>query len=262
MSSITNDILGDLRDTLRDAGLFASVNLGGDRDTNRWPRAVVEPAGVEQSPDDAPSRWLSVRAAVRVLCRSESPENLTRALDLAQSAQAALLVDPGRGQRCQDLPAGRATQIGRLAIESGHPPYLAVVAFDVACHVDMEGPALTSFDGQELFASGPHSFQPGSWQRGLIRRSFAGVDDELLLDLGRRSRTMRQRGRLHGTTLADLQAQIDAIEAACDAQTHDLTDNLGRLHERVVMEGFELLCPIQAGCGFCCDYQIEYRQLP
>ena len=43
---------------------------------------------------------------------------------------------------------------------------------------------------------------------------------------------------------------------------HSLIDNRGLLYERVTMESFELLGPIQSGDGFWCDYRILYRQLP
>ena len=53
-----------------------------------------------------------------------------------------------------------------------------------------------SFAGQHLFDSGPHSLLPGPWQRCTQRRGFAGLDGEILLDLGLRSRQLTQAGRL------------------------------------------------------------------
>jgi hypothetical protein len=121
---------------------------------------------------------------------------------------------------------------------------------------------MSSFAGQNLFASGPHEFRFGAWERATQRRSFAGVDGELVLDLGRRSRAIHQTGRLEGVSAAAVAAQIDAINACCDGAAHTLVDNHQRQCLHVRLERFEPATPILRGRGFFCEYVIEYRQLP
>ncbi len=121
---------------------------------------------------------------------------------------------------------------------------------------------MSLLDGNDLFGSGPHALQPGPWQRSLQRRGFAGVDGELVLDLGMRSRPISQRGRLQANTADDLQALISPIEALTDGQLHTLTDNHGRIFSRVLIETFQTTTPVKRGRGFWCDYEITYRQLP
>ncbi len=121
---------------------------------------------------------------------------------------------------------------------------------------------MSSYAGLDLFASGPHAFTLGAWERALQRRGFAGVSGELVLDLGRRSRVIVQTGMLQGASAAAVQAQIDAIDAACDGAAHTLVDNHQTSLPRAVLEWFELTTPIQRSRGYHCQYRIEYRQLP
>ena len=121
---------------------------------------------------------------------------------------------------------------------------------------------MSTLDGVERFASGPHRFVPGSWARALDRRGFAGLDGEMVIDSGRRSRTIRQIGRLQGATAEDLAGQIDAIESLLDGQVHELADNHGREFPRVLLETFDLSTPLQRGRAFWCEYTLTYRQLP
>ncbi len=121
---------------------------------------------------------------------------------------------------------------------------------------------MSSLDSQSLFSSGPCEIVPGPWNRKTIRRGVAGLDGELVLDLGRRSRTIVQRGRLQAQTASTLQGLIDAIEAKADGKTHSLADNHGNSFDNVLVESFELQTPVRRGKGFFCDYSITYRQLP
>ena len=121
---------------------------------------------------------------------------------------------------------------------------------------------MSSLDGQDLFGSGPHEIQLVGWQRALARRAFAGLDGELVLDLGLRSRVIEQRGRLQAATADDLDEIISQIEAMNDGSTHSLLDNHGRTHSRLVIESFQTTTALRRGRGFWCDYTVTYRQLP
>jgi len=121
---------------------------------------------------------------------------------------------------------------------------------------------MSTLDGLDLFASGPHRFRPGSWERRQERRGFAGLDGEMIIDHGQRSRAILQQGRLQAATAEDLAAQIEQIESYLDGQVHALVDNHGRSFECVLLERFELTSPLQRGRAFWCEYSVQYRQLP
>jgi len=75
---------------------------------------------------------IHVRAAKRA-------DALARALELVASAQQAVLTDRFRSQHCQDLPCGRATQLGAVEIDPDvKRPHLAA-SFQVQCHFEEEG---------------------------------------------------------------------------------------------------------------------------
>lgn len=121
---------------------------------------------------------------------------------------------------------------------------------------------MSSLDGQALFGSGPHNIRPGEWERSIQRRGFAGVDGEAILDMGMRSRTIAQDGRLQAVTAGDLDTLITDIEAFVDGQLHTLIDNHIRTFPRVLIEQFETSTPIRKGRDYWCEYTVLYRQLP
>ncbi len=121
---------------------------------------------------------------------------------------------------------------------------------------------MSSYDGENLFASGPHAFVLGPWRRQSHRRGFAGIDGEVVLDMGLRSRRITQTGRLRADSSGQMQSILDAINALCDGAGHVLVDNYGQSHPRVIMERFGPTGPVRHSRGFYCDYEIEYLQLP
>ncbi|HAU38849.1 MAG TPA: hypothetical protein DCX07_14175 [Phycisphaerales bacterium] len=121
---------------------------------------------------------------------------------------------------------------------------------------------MSTLDGNNLFGSGPHEIRPESWQRAVMRRAFAGLDGELALDLGLRSRRIVQTGRLQATGSDVLNLLLAQIEGLLDGQLHTLVDSYGRVYARVLVEEFAPASAIRRGRGFWCDYRIVYRQLP
>ncbi len=120
---------------------------------------------------------------------------------------------------------------------------------------------MSSFAGENIFASGPHAFIFGPWERSTQRRGFAGIDGEVVLDLGMRSRRITQTGRLQANSAADLHELLDDINDLCDGEANALVDNFGQSYPRVILERFETATPLRHSRGFYCDYEIEYRQL-
>ena len=121
---------------------------------------------------------------------------------------------------------------------------------------------MSSLDGQNLFGSGPHSIRPGTWSRAMQHRSFPGIDGELVLDMGLRSRQIVQTGRLQAGTASAIHTLMSAVETKLDGSTHALIDDLGRTYSAVLVEKFEPTTPVRRGQSFWCDYTIVYHQLP
>jgi len=121
---------------------------------------------------------------------------------------------------------------------------------------------MSSLDGQDLFGSGPHAVRSTSWQRSVQRRGFAGLDGELILDMGLRSRIISQTGRLQAGTADALNALVTQIEEFLDGRLHTLVDDHGRSFPNVLVEEFEPTTPLQRGRNFWCEYVLRYRQLP
>ena len=121
---------------------------------------------------------------------------------------------------------------------------------------------MSSYAGQDLFGSGPHDFRFGPWERSVQRRGFAGVNGELVLDLGVRSRQIFQTGRLEADSAGGLNDLLEAINAQGDGREHALVDNHGQSHPHAILERFETTTPLRRGRRFHCDYKADYRELP
>lgn len=141
MPSTSADILNDVVSTLRGTGQFAQVTLGKSDTASAIPRVCITHEGEESfRPDDASSsQWVRLRACITVHTRSDNTHEATlRAVDLSGAAAQSLLVDPYRGQRCQDLPIGRATEIGRCELSRTVRRPEVEAAFYVCCHFESE----------------------------------------------------------------------------------------------------------------------------
>ncbi len=121
---------------------------------------------------------------------------------------------------------------------------------------------MTTLDGQDVFSTGPNELVPGGQTRETVRRSFPGIDGELVLDFGLRPQRVTQTGRLQADSASELYAQIAQIEELIDGAAHRLVDNHGQTFQKVLIESFRLTSPIRKARGFWCEYEIEYRQLP
>lgn len=94
------------------------------------------------------------------------------------------------------------------------------------------------------------------------RRPLPGLDGELLLDMGLRSRAIEQQGRLTADSASELEALLSAITQRDDGQLHILVDGHGRTFENVLIEQFAPTTPLNRGRQFWCDYTLRYRQVP
>lgn len=119
---------------------------------------------------------------------------------------------------------------------------------------------MSSFKGQNLFGSGPHCFAVG----GLAERHEAteqpGVDGATVTPLGRGARRIEQTGALAADNPVGLVQQFEAIEAAMDGMAGQLVDDVGRVHEGVLLVSFEPRPMGRVGRRWACDYTARYLQ--
>jgi hypothetical protein len=141
MSSTATAILQDMVATIGGTGVFALASLGERPGATVVPRAYVRLEGLDTfAPDDSPStQWMRVRASVVVHTRGEDDaEAVARAADLCIVAGGALLADPFRGEKCRDLPVGRATEVSRHEIDASPRRPEIRASFSVRCHYEVQ----------------------------------------------------------------------------------------------------------------------------
>jgi len=119
----------------------------------------------------------------------------------------------------------------------------------------------TTLDGKALFDEQDLRIEAGSLERASIERAVAGLDGTVSIDLGQRSRTVRQRGVLRAASQAALRSRIDAITTLIDGNAHTLVTADGWQYDHLRMDAFNLLDERTAGPGVVVEYEVVYRQL-
>jgi hypothetical protein len=123
----------------------------------------------------------------------------------------------------------------------------------------MKGTNIT-FAGERLFATGSHKLRVFAWERQQSERSFGGLSGTFSLDLGRRTRRIRQSGTLSAPGLVALLRMAEAIDRRADGQAHALMDDEGRWYYNVRMDQFSMQEPRRSGGAVSCTYEITYTQ--
>jgi len=118
-----------------------------------------------------------------------------------------------------------------------------------------------TLDGQNLFDEQDLKIERGSVSRDLMERAVSGLDGVLSIDLGGRSRRIKQRGVLRAKSRTQMDDRISAISAYIDGDTHMLVISNGEEFDNVRMDAFKVTKEKTSGSGLCCDYEIVYTQL-
>jgi hypothetical protein len=118
-----------------------------------------------------------------------------------------------------------------------------------------------SLDGQNLFDSQQLEVELGSIRRGSIERAVPGLDGILSIDLGGRSKEIKQRGELRAKSRAHMDERISAISAFMDGNTHTLITSGGKKFDDLRMDVFKVSKERAGGGGVAIDYEIVYTQL-
>jgi len=118
-----------------------------------------------------------------------------------------------------------------------------------------------TLDGQNLFDERQLEIEPGSLRRDSIERAVVGLDGVLSIDLGGRSRKIKQTGVLRTTGRSQMNERINAISARMDGDAHTLVTDSGEEFDNLRMDVFKVKKERTNGSGLCCDYEIVYTQL-
>jgi hypothetical protein len=84
-----------------------------------------------------------------------------------------------------------------------------------------------TLDGQILFDEQDLKIEQDSISRDSIEKTVPGLDGILSIDMGRRSRKIKQRGVLRARSRSQMDDRIGAILAYIDGDTHTLVIHSG-----------------------------------
>jgi hypothetical protein len=118
-----------------------------------------------------------------------------------------------------------------------------------------------TLDTQMLFDEQELEIRADSFSRDSIERTVPGLHGMLSIDLGLRSRKIRQTGTLRATSRTQLDKRISEIAAYMDGDTHTLTTVSGREFTNLRMDSFKTGTEHTDGSGIMIDYEILYTQL-
>lgn len=116
-------------------------------------------------------------------------------------------------------------------------------------------------DGQNLFDEQQLEIETGSMNRGSIERAVAGLDGALSIDLGERSRKIKQKGLLQAKSRTHMNNRINSISAYVDGKTYTLTKSDGEKLNNLRMDSFKVSKERAGGRGIVVEYEIIYTQL-
>ena len=119
----------------------------------------------------------------------------------------------------------------------------------------------TTLDGKTLFDERDLRIDAGSPSRASVERAVAGLDGVLNIDLGQRTRTIRQRGVLHARSQVEMNNRIAAIASLIDGSTHTLRTDDCCEYTRLRVDAFKQRSRSVAGPGVAVEYEITYTQL-
>jgi hypothetical protein len=118
-----------------------------------------------------------------------------------------------------------------------------------------------TLDGQNLFDEQDLKIEQDSIRRDSIERTIPGLDGILSIDMGKRSRKIKQTGVLRARSRPQMDYRIGSILAYIDGDTHILVISDGEEFDNLRMDAFKIMEEKTSGSGLCCDYEIVYTQL-
>ena len=119
----------------------------------------------------------------------------------------------------------------------------------------------TTLDKQTLFDEQKLEIEVGSFSRDSIEKTVPGLDGALSIDLGCRSRKIKQTGTLRANSRSQMSDRINSISAYMDGDTHTLAIGDGQEFDNLRMDSFTVGNERTDGSGIVVDYEIVYTQL-
>lgn len=118
-----------------------------------------------------------------------------------------------------------------------------------------------TFDGQELFASGPARVEDRGASLRHAQQEPVGQLGARVVGQGRAARQLVQTGTLLADSPEELREQVTAIEAYLDGLPHELVDEHGRAWANVVMLAVEPRGLVGVGTRWKLEYRVNYVQV-
>ena len=118
-----------------------------------------------------------------------------------------------------------------------------------------------TLDGQALFDEQQLRLDVGTRSRASLERAVCGLDGVISIDLGARTREVRQTGTLHAPSRKAMRARIDSICAFIDGGAHTLKAADGVEYHNVRMDTFKPIDERVGGAGVVVEYAVTYTQL-
>jgi hypothetical protein len=119
----------------------------------------------------------------------------------------------------------------------------------------------TTLDGQSLFDESQLEIELDSPGRDFVSRAVPGLDGILSIDLGKRSRKIRQKGVLRAKSRSQMDDRLTAISQHMDGDIHTLATSTGRQFENLRMDTFKVVGERTNAGSIAVDYEITYTQL-
>ena len=118
----------------------------------------------------------------------------------------------------------------------------------------------TTLDGIKLFDENPLRIEVGSYKRDTLEKSSPMLDGVISIDLGRRSRIIKQKGSLRVRSRTALNHRTISITNFQDGNSHTLiTDSIQ--YQNLRMDSFKITDEKEDGAGLVAEYEIIYTQL-
>jgi hypothetical protein len=118
-----------------------------------------------------------------------------------------------------------------------------------------------TLDGQKVFDEEELKVEPSSVCQDSVERAVPGLDGVLSIDLGKRSRKVKQRGVLRAKSQSQMNNRVTAISTFIDGNTHKLVISGDGEFDNLRMDTFRVIDERTSGNGVVIDYEIVYTQL-
>ncbi|UCF43862.1 MAG: hypothetical protein JSV99_02755 [Planctomycetota bacterium] len=118
-----------------------------------------------------------------------------------------------------------------------------------------------TLDGQKIFDEEELEIELGSVRQDSVERAVPGLDGVLSIDLGKRSRKVKQSGVLRAKSQSQMNNRIAAISAFINGNTHKLVISGDGEFDNLRMDTFRVMDDRTSGNGVVIDYEIVYTQL-